>query len=541
MSRQYNDALANKPASLSESMKRASARVGGAPQPPVKNKKTRRFWMIFAALMTVTALTAIDMSIISTSLPTIVKELPPSSIPASWITSAFLLTTTAFQPFMGGLADVIGRRNALVTAVVLFLAGSIACALAQDMLTLVAGRGLKGVGGGGIQAIAEIVLSDLTTLRERGLYVGLISLVFAVATFVAPVLGGVFSEHDWRWIFWINLPLGGIALAMIIPAMKLHTPPMPLRAKIARMDIPANLVLFGSVVALLLAITEGGIEHPWGSPRIVISLACGAAGLLLFLLLEFIPNRLSPDPVLPLRLFTNITAATCFLMTFLHGVCTYGATYILPVYFQSVKSANPLRSAIDIFPSTAPGPIAAIIAGIVMAATGKYKLQIAFWWITILVGVCLMTTWTVDTETWKWVVIQLVPGFGVGALFALTLPPIQSSLPVVELAHATATFAFCRSLGSVFGIAFTTTAFVAQVDPRLAAIPGAAEVGLRGSTALAFATELHSLPAELIRPVQEAYMGGLRFAFIVLIPFAVLGLLVSLFVKELPLPDFNES
>jgi hypothetical protein len=152
-----------------------------------------------------------------------------------------------------------------------------------------------------------------------------------------------------------------------------------------------------------------------------------------------------------------------------------------------------------------------------------------------------MTTWTVDTETWKWVVIQLVPGFGVGALFALTLPPIQSSLPVVELAHATATFAFCRSLGSVFGIAFTTTAFVAQVDPRLAAIPGAAEVGLRGSTALAFATELHSLPAELIRPVQEAYMGGLRFAFIVLIPFAVLGLLVSLFVKELPLPDFNES
>jgi MFS family permease len=144
------------------------------------------------------------MSIISTSLPTIVKELPPSSIPASWITSAFLLTTTAFQPFMGGLADVIGRRNALVTAVVLFLAGSIACALAQDMLTLVAGRGLKGVGGGGIQAIAEIVLSDLTTLRERGLYVGLISLVFAVATFVAPVLGGVFSEHDWRWIFWIK-------------------------------------------------------------------------------------------------------------------------------------------------------------------------------------------------------------------------------------------------------------------------------------------------------------------------------------------------
>ncbi|PWN44337.1 MFS general substrate transporter [Ceraceosorus guamensis] len=550
LSRQLNSAISHAPAipnvrlntldKVSEE-KRIADPETEQKKKPLRTKKTKRFWLIFAALMGVTCLTAIDMSIISTSLPTIVAQLPQSRIPATWITSAFLLTTTAFQPFMGGLADVVGRRNSLVTAVVLFLVGSLICALAKDMLTLVAGRGVQGVGGGGVQAIAEIVLSDLTTLRERGLYVGLISLVFAVSTFIAPVLGGVFSETDWRWIFWMNLPLGGVVLAMIIPTMKLHTPPMPWKEKLHRMDIPANLVLFGSVIALLIAITEGGVEHPWGSARIIGPLVAGSVGIAIWLALEFIPNRFAPDPVLPLRLFTNITAGTCFFMTFIHGIVTYGATYILPVYFQSIKGANPLRSAIDIFPSTAPGPIAAIIAGIVMAVTGKYKIQIAFWWATILLGVGLILHWDVDTPVYEWVIIQLVPGFGVGALYALTLPPIQSSLPVVELAHATATFAFCRSLGSVFGIAFTTTIFVAQVDPKLAAIPGAAEAGLRGSTALGFATELHRLPAELQPPVIDAFMSALRSAFLLLVPCAAIGLIASFFVKELPLPDFNES
>jgi MFS family permease len=154
--------------------------------------------------MAVAILTAIDLTIISTTLPTIVKDLPVSTISASWVTAAFLLTTTAFQPFMGGLADVMGRRNTLVLAVTLFLLGSLIAALAKSMLVLVVGRAVQGVGGGGIQALAEIIISDLTTLKERGIYVGLIGLVFAVASFVSPVLGGVFSQHNWRWVFWIK-------------------------------------------------------------------------------------------------------------------------------------------------------------------------------------------------------------------------------------------------------------------------------------------------------------------------------------------------
>lgn len=524
--------------------------VGATPTPEafappaetkVKPKKTKRFWLIFTSLMAVTCLTAVDMTIISTTLPTIVLDLPKSDIPASWVTSAFLLSTTAFQPFFGGLADVVGRRNALVSAVVFFLGGSVFAALSNSMLLLVIGRGIQGVGGGGVQAVAEIIMSDLTTLRERGLYVGLISLVFAVASFIAPVLGGVFSDWNWRWVFWINLPIGAVALAMIIPSMKLRTPEMSFMAKVHRMDLFANFVLLGSVISLLIGITDGGVLHPWSSWRVIGPLIGGGTGLILFFCLELIPNPLARDPVLPRRLFSNRTAATCFFMTFTHGIITYGLIYMLPIYFQSIKGASPLKSAIDMFPATAPGPIAAIIAGVIMALTGKYKIQIAIWWAVLCGGCACIYLLDQDTKVWESVVFQLIGGFGVGALFSLTLPPIQASLPVEELAHATATFAFCRSFGSVWGIAMGTTIFISTVDGKLRQVPGLAEIGLTGSTSLGFATELGKLPLELQQPAKDAFMHALKWAFMAYIPLAGISFLICFLVKDLPLPDFNDS
>ena len=508
---------------------------------PPKTKKTLRFWFIFSALMVVTCLTAVDMTIISTTLPTIIEDLPKSNVPGSWITSSFLLTTTAFQPFMGGLSDVVGRRHALIFAIVLFIGGSIICALADTMLVLVVGRGIQGVGGGGIQAIIEVIISDLTTLRERGIYVGLISLVFALASFIAPVLGGVFSQSNWRWVFWINVPIGVVCLAIIVPAMKLNKPEMPLMAKIHRMDIVANLVLLAGVVGILIAVTDGGIIYAWSSWRIITALVGGCVGLIVFFMLEWIPNPIARDPVLPRRLFGNRTAGVCFIMTFLHGMITYGLIYMLPIYFQSIKGSSPLRSAVQLFPATAPGPVAAILAGVVMAITGRYKIQIIIWWAIIIAGSALLYLFDVDTPTYQWVIYQVLAGFGVGALFTLTLPPIQASLPIEELAHATATFAFCRSFGSVWGIAVGTTTFVGSVNQKLQAIPGLEGLGLTGATALGFATELHKLPIELQEPTRRAFMSSLKWSFLSFVPIAVAGFAISFFVKELPLPDFNES
>lgn len=504
-------------------------------------KKPLRFWLIFMSLMAVTCLSAIDMTIISTTLPTIVEDLPHSSLSGSWVTSSFLLTTTAFQPMMGGLADVLGRRNALIIAVVLFMVGSVISAVAHTMLVLVIGRGVQGIGGGGVQAIAEIVMSDLTSLRERGVFVGLISLVFAVATFIAPVLGGYFSEHDWRWVFWINLPIGGAALALIIPVMKLNTPPMPLKAKIHRMDFGANMVLLGSVIAILVAVTEGGIEHPWSSWRILAPFLIGWAGMVLFLVLEFTDNRFAPNPVLPRRLFANRTAASCFAMTFIHGIVTYGLIYIIPIYFQAVRGSSPLRSAIELFPATAPSPFAAILAGILMVITGKYRVQIWFWWAVITLGSGLLVLLDMTTPTWEWVILQIIAGFGVGALFSLTLAPIQASLPIEELAHATATFAFCRSFGSVWGIALGTNVFISVVNGKLDKIPQLRELGLTGSSALGAVSSLEKLPAALVLPTREAFQQALRWSFVSFVPICFVGFLISFLVKDVPLPDFNDS
>lgn len=442
---------------------------------------------------------------------------------------------------MGGLADVVGRRYSLLISVLLFLGGSVICALAQSILVLVVGRGVQGVGGGGIQAIVEIILSDITTLRERGLYMGAIGLVFAIASLIAPILGGVFSNHNWRWIFWINLPIGGVACALIVPFMKLNTPPMPFKKKLQRMDLFGNLILMAAVVAILIAVTEGGVEYPWGSLRIWLPLTLGLIGMVAFFLIEFIPNPLARDPILPLRLFSNRTAATSYLLTFLHGIVFYGAVYILPIYHQAIKGQDPLNSAYDILPATAPAAPAAVVAGLIMALTGKYRVQTIGWWAMLVLGTGLLYMFDVDTTKAEWVVYELITGVSVGAIFAVQLPPIQASLPVSEIAHSTATFAFSRSFGSVWGIAIATAIFTAKVDPKLAAIQGTAEIGLTGPRALALATELQALPEALQAPVIKAYASAIRSAMLFFIPIAAAGFLASFFLKDLALPDFNDT
>ncbi|PWN51683.1 MFS general substrate transporter [Violaceomyces palustris] len=505
-------------------------------------KKTARFWLIFTTLMVVCCLTMIDSTMISTALPSIVRALPVSSVSGTWITSAYLLSMTACQPAFGGLSDVLGRRISLILATAFFMVGSIVCALAPTMTVLVVGRGIKGAGGGGIVAVAEIIVSDLTTLRERGVYVGIIGLVFAVSSFVAPVFGGAFSTSNWRWIFWINLPIGGLGILLIVPFMNLNTPKMDLRSKIERMDLIGNLILLGSVVGILISVTEGGIEYDWSDYRAVVPLACGLGGMLLFFAFEFWPNNpLNPRPILPLRLFKDRTAAGGFLVTFLHGIVAYGALYSLPLYHQAVRGDSPLKSAIDSFPATAPGAPFAILSGALMAITGKYKNMIHFWWIVMIVGFGLMSMVGVDTSKAQWAGFQFFVGTGVGSMFAITLPCIQAALGKEELASSTATFAFCRSFGSIWGIAITTTVLTNTVSTKLVELPEVAPYGLTGRTALGFIESIQLLPENLRSPVREYFAEGLKRGYYVFIPLSALGLLASLLIKDLPLPTFNDT
>ncbi|CBQ72959.1 related to mfs1-putative multidrug transporter [Sporisorium reilianum SRZ2] len=501
-------------------------------------KKTLKFWTLILAFAVTVTLTALDMTMISTALPSIVQDLPASTIAGGWVTSSYLLTVTAFQPLFGGLSCVIGRRWSAVLAVILFLGGSVMCGCANSILLLVIGRGVQGLGGGGIQAVGEITISDITTLRERGLFVGIFGLVFAVASFIAPVLGGYFSDHDWRWIFWLNLPIGAVAMVMLIPTMNLPVPSMPLKTKLAKMDVVGNLVLLGSVVSILIAVTEGGVSYPWSSAHIWVPMVVGMAGFFLFLLIEFVPNPLSTQPVLPLKLFSNRTACSAFLITFLHGIATYGAIYALPIYFQSIKDQKPLKSAVSTFPSTAPTAPFAIVAGIIMATTGRYKDLTFIGWSFTAGGFGWMTRFQTNTSEWELVIAQILAGVGVGVLFAITLPPIQASLPVEELETATATYAFCRSFGAIWGIAITTSLLTATVSDKLGSVPEAAQFGLTGPTVLGYVENIKNLPEPIREQVRQMYADGLQKGFYAFMPVVVIGFACCFWMRELPLPDF---
>lgn len=501
-------------------------------------KKTIKFWTLILAFAVTVTLTALDMTMISTALPSIVEDLPTSTIAGGWVTSSYLLTVTAFQPLFGGLSCVIGRRWSAVLSVILFVGGSVMCGFAHSILFLVIGRGVQGLGGGGIQAIGEITVSDITTLRERGFFVGIFGLVFAIASFIAPVLGGYFSDHDWRWIFWINIPIGALALLMLIPTMNLPVPNMTLKTKLAKMDIVGNLVLLGSVVSILIAVTEGGVTHPWSSMQIWVPMAAGMGGFILFLLIEFLPNPLSTQPVLPLKLFSNRTACSAFLMTFLHGIATYGAIYALPVYFQSIKDETPLRSAVSTFPSTAPTAPFAIVAGIAMAVTGKYKNLTFIGWAFTVLGFGWMTRFTTGTVEWELIVAQIVAGLGIGILFAITLPPIQASLPIEELETATATYAFCRSFGAIWGIAITTSVLTATVSDKLSSVPDVAQLGLTGPTVLGYVERIRDLPGPVKEQVRQIYADGLQKGMYAFMPVVVVGFACCFWIEDLPLPDF---
>ncbi|PWN31310.1 MFS general substrate transporter [Meira miltonrushii] len=517
--------------------------------------KDRHFWLAFMGIAITGFLSATDMTIIAPILPTIAGDMPPSDISPTWITSAFLLAMMTFQPLWGGLSDAFGRQSTLLASVIIFLAGSIPCTVAKSMLTMVAGRGLQGVGGGGMLAIGEVMLSDMTTLAERGYFLGLLSMAFAVAAIAAPLVGGVFATHGgylgWRWSFLINFPIGVVALAFVLSSNKFKPPPkLTMREKWAHCDATSALILFASTLSLLIGLTRGGEEYAWNDGRVVAPLICGIIGLIGFFALQWLPFKflrswfLAPRPVLDPAMFFGKglrTNSISFILTFLHGILLYGAIQTLILYFET-RDATPLRAAINVLPANVPSTPAAFIAGVLMAVTGRYKSLIIGSQVLMLVGLGMFVYLNSFSPTYQWVIFQLIASIGIGAMYTLALPPIQASLPPAYLARATATFAFVRSFGAIWGVSITLVAFSAQANKELDKVPGAYEAGFTGASAIGKTTSIGSVtPIELQTDIRNAFDQSLRVAFSVLVPFAAIGLFLAIFIKHIPLPNFNTS
>jgi EmrB/QacA subfamily drug resistance transporter len=489
----------------------------------------RQILIIYSGLMLGILMAALDQTIVATALPTIVGELGGIKH-LSWVVTAYLLSSTASVPLYGKISDLYGRRIVFQFAIVTFMIGSAFAGLAQDMTQLIIARGIQGIGGGGLMAMAMTIIGDVVSPRERGRYQGYIGSVFAFASIVGPLVGGFFVDHlTWRWIFYINIPIGIVALVVTSVVLRL-----PFRRQPHRVDFVGAGLLVASVVCLLLVAVWGGATYPWTSPVII---GLGAAGMVLgglFLAQE----RRVEEPIIPLRLFRDPTVSLSSGVMFLVGATLFGAVVFLPLFLQTVLGASATKSGLLLLPLMMGVVITAIGSGRIISRTGRYK-----WWpvagMTLCtVGMFLLSRMDPQTGRTYASASMAVLGLGIGMVMQVLVLAIQNAVEQRDLGAATSAANFFRSIGGTFGTAVFGAIFSARLGAILAATLPAGVVGRLDPSSLA---RTPGAIARLAPPLREAVVGGIaeavQLVFLVAVPVAAVGIVLALALREIPLRD----
>ena len=384
----------------------------------------RALWTVFAALMLGMFLAALDQTIVSTALPTIVGDLGGLNH-LSWVVTSYLLASTVSTPLYGKLGDMLGRKPVFMAAILIFLAGSMLAGLSQTMGQLIGFRALQGIGAAGLMVGAQAIIADIVPPRERGRYMGLIGSVFAVASVAGPLLGGFLVDNlSWRWVFYVNLPVG--ALAILIVATRLHLKTPTVRHRI---DALGAALLSAGVTSLILLTTWGGTEYAWGSPTIV---GLGIAGVALLGAFVWWETR-AAEPILPLSLFRSRVFSVANAMGFTIGMAMFGAIIFIPLYLQLVYGASPTSSGLRLLPLMAGLLVAAILSGRAITKVGRYKIFPIAGTATLVVGMYLLSTLGVDTPSWVVSIYMLVVGVGIGLVMQVLVLVVQNDVPPSEI------------------------------------------------------------------------------------------------------------
>jgi EmrB/QacA subfamily drug resistance transporter len=480
---------------------------------------------VFAALMLGMFLAALDQTIVATALPTIVGELGGLNH-LSWVVTAYLLASTVSTPIYGKLGDMYGRKPVFLAAILIFLGGSMLAGLSQSMGQLIGFRALQGVGAGGLLVGAQAIIGDIVPPRERGRYMGLIGSVFGVASVAGPLLGGFFVDNlSWRWVFYVNLPVGALALAIVVFRLHLHTPPTR-----HRVDYLGAALLTAGVGSLIVVAAWGGTEFAWASPEIVGLSIVGVLALVGFVWRE----RHAAEPIIPLGLFRSRVFDVAVGMGFTVGMAMFGAIIFIPLYLQVVYGASATSSGLRMIPLMAGLLVASITSGRVISRIGRYKPFPIAGTATLVLGMYLLSRLTVDTPPWVASVYMAVVGIGIGLVMQVLVLVVQNNARPGEIGVVTSSATFFRSVGGSFGVAIFGAIFAARLTDQLERFPPAVTERLGSGVHLSPA-QAAELPPDVHADFLDAFAHALHGVFLGGMVLAAIPFALSWFLKEMPL------
>ncbi|EDY43265.2 MDR family MFS transporter [Streptomyces sp. SPB074] len=471
-------------------------------------------------MMAAMLLSALDQTVVSVALPSIVGELGGlERLP--WVVTVYLVTSMAVTPLWGKVSDLYGRRVVVQSAIAVFVVGSVLCGVAQSVWQLIVFRGVQGLGAGGLFVLALAVIADVVPPERRGRYQGMFGAVFGLASVVGPLVGGWFTDGPgWRWIFLINVPVGLLALVATAIGLRLRSPQRP-----HTVDFAGAALVAGAVVCALLYLNWSGDAYGWAAPA---SLALAAGAVVLAALFVWAETR-AVEPVIPMRLFRNPVFGIGALFGLLAGAAMFAGIVYLPLYFQAVMGMSSTRSGLAMLPAMFGLTLTSIASGQLISKSGKYKAFPVSGAALLVVTMLLLSRLTADTPYWQIGVYAFLFGAGVGLVMQPVITAVQNSVPPQDIGAATSAANFFQRMGSAIGVALLGTVLTSRVSDRLADLGQdtvrAADKGV---------TALHRLPEPARGDALDGYARAMGDMFLVCVLLVGIALVVSFFLKEMP-------
>ncbi|KAI2638711.1 MFS general substrate transporter [Hypomontagnella submonticulosa] len=481
-----------------------------------------------------TFIAAIEQTIVATAIPTIAKAFQATELEYAWIGTAYLLPAAASTPPWGKISDIFGRKPILLAAIAIFFIGSLIGALANDIGTLIAGRVIQGTGGGGIFGLSVTVVGDVFSPRDRSKYYGILGVAWGLACGLGPIIGGAFAQFvSWRWCFWINLPIAGLASVFVFFFLQVHTPKTPIIEGLLAMDWLGTITIVGATVMFLFGLGYGGTAYPWNSAVVVCLIVIGILTLGVYALIEW---KVAKYPITPLRLFQSTSNLAVFGIAYIHGAVFIAHLYYLPLYFQAVLGASPILSGVYLLPVAITLSAVSSLTGVYISKSGRYRSSIYFGLVVMILGTGLYIDLQAYASWPRIIIYELIAGVGIGSIFQGPIVAVFSLTKPADIASAAATFLFARDIATAMSIVFGGVIFqnrmAAQSEQIKAALPSDLAIQVIGAEASGALDVIPTLPEDQRRLVVGIYNKSLQAEWIFYTALGGVGLLLSVLISK---------